>query len=78
MLLSEIKSHPLYGRYIIHHYGYNRSLGEIALYKISESNFLEFKNKYESDPIFSKLVDDTYVRNREVKIEDIISDKSGE
>jgi hypothetical protein len=73
-MISEMKSHPLYDKYLFYHTSINRKItdGSIAIYKISESSMNEFVYRYENEHKFADRVDSIYKkRNREVKIDSI-------
>lgn len=69
-MISDIKSHYLFGRYLAYHS--RSSGGQIELYKISESNFIDFEKKYLSDTEFQERVNRIYCKIRVEKLDEIL------
>jgi hypothetical protein len=66
----DFQSHYLFGRYLA--YYSHRSMGEVHLYKISESNFHQFESRYLKDPQFQKRVNEIYNEVRNLKLDEIL------
>ena len=74
-MVSEMKSHDLYDKYIFYHQSILTNKSSIYLYKISEYSFNEFIFRYNNEHKFADRVDFDYnqykIRNRDEKIDSI-------
>lgn len=70
-----IKEHYLYPLYLEYLKEKNMSKGNLALFKMSEDAFFDFKYKYDNDNLFKEVQNSLYKSTiRENKIDDIIDD----
>ena len=73
MIIKNEELYPLYVTYLEHK---NLTAGQLALSKISESSFMDFKKRYDDNPEFKKKIDNFFrTEVRDLKIEEILDSK---
>lgn len=74
-MLSEMRSHGLYDKYIFYHQSILTNKASIYLYKISEYSFNEFIFRYNNEYKFADKIDFDYnqykIKRRDDKIDSI-------